>query len=186
MLVITLTALISKLHPPHCEIEQTGTCIGPTSWQIAFLLLGFGLLVIGASGIRPCNLAFGADQFNPITESGKRGLSSFFNWWYFTGTVAMMISLTLVIYVQSDVSWALGLAIPTFLMLLACVLFFMGTRIYVKLEPKGSPLKSVVQVIVAAARKRQLKLPEQPWLTLFSHVPSNSINSKLPYTDQFR
>ncbi|RVW91177.1 Protein NRT1/ PTR family 2.11 [Vitis vinifera] len=139
MLVITLTALISKLHPPHCEIEQTGTCIGPTSWQIAFLLLGFGLLVI-----------------EPVASD------------------------------HSDVSWALGLAIPTFLMLLACVLFFMGTRIYVKLEPKGSPLKSVVQVIVAAARKRQLKLPEQPWLTLFSHVPSNSINSKLPYTDQFR
>ena len=184
--MITLTALVSKLHPPHCETENIGSCIVPTPWQIAFLLLGFGLLVIGASGIRPCNLAFGADQFNPTTESGKKGLNSFFNWWYFTGTVAMMIALTLVIYVQSDVSWALGLAIPTFLMFLACVLFFMGKRIYVKVEPKGSPMKSVMQVIVAAARKRHLKLPEQPWLTLFIHVPSNSINSKLPYTNQFR
>lgn len=185
MLVITLTALISKLHPPHCD-KQNGACIGPTSWQMAFLLLGFGLLVVGASGIRPCNLAFGADQFNSITEKGERELNSFFNWWYFTGTVAMMIALTVVIYVQSDVSWALGFAIPTFLMLFACVLFFMGSRMYVKLEPKGSPLKSVVQVVVAAARKKELKSPEQPGLTIFSHVSTNSINSKLPYTDQFR
>lgn len=42
-------------------------CVGPTAGQMTFLLGGFGLLVIGASGIRPCNLAFGADQFDPKT-----------------------------------------------------------------------------------------------------------------------
>ncbi|KAL4633825.1 hypothetical protein ACB092_04G150900 [Castanea dentata] len=153
---------------------------------MAFLLSSLGLLVVGAGGIRPCNLAFGADQFNPNTESGKRGISSFFNWYYFTYTFAMMVSLTFIVYVQSNVSWAWGLAIPTFLMLLSCVLFFVGTRIYVILKPEGSPLASIVQVIVAAVKKRQLKLPEQPWLSLFNHIPTSTINSKLPSTDQFR
>ncbi|KAK9278270.1 hypothetical protein L1049_027835 [Liquidambar formosana] len=186
MLVITLTAAISKLHPPHCGTKETGMCSGPTALQMAFLIGGLGLLVIGAGGIRPCNLAFGADQFNPETESGKRGISSFFNWYYFTSTVAMIISLTIIVYVQSDVSWAVGLGIPAFLMFLSCVLFFMGSRIYVKVKPEGSPLKSMVQVMVAAVRKRRLKLPEQPWLSLFNPIPTNSFNSKLPYTDQFR
>lgn len=186
MLGITLTAAISKLHPPHCGTKETGLCTGPTTWQMVFLTTALGLLVIGAGGIRPCNLAFGADQFNPKTESGKRGISSFFNWYYFTSTIAMMISLTIIVYVQSDVSWALGLAIPAVLMLLACILFFMGSRIYVKLKPEGSPLNSVAQVIVAAARKRRLKLPEQPSLALYNHFPTNSISSKLPYTSQFR
>lgn len=186
MLVITLTAAVQKMHPPHCGTTDTGTCIGPTAGQMAFLLSGFGLLVIGAGGIRPCNLAFGADQFNPETESGKRGISSFFNWYYFTYTFAMMVSLTVIVYVQSDVSWSLGLAIPTLLMLLSCALFFMGTRIYVKVKPEGSPLKNVAQVIVAAVKKRRLELPGQPWLSLFNHIPANSINSKLPHTDQFR
>ncbi|CAH2040906.1 unnamed protein product [Thlaspi arvense] len=93
---------------------------------MAFLLMGFGLMVVGAGGIRPCNLAFGADQFNPNTESGKRGVDSFFNWYFFTLTFAVMVSLTLVVYVQSEVSWAIGLAIPTGFMLVSCVLFFAG------------------------------------------------------------
>ncbi|KAK9278392.1 hypothetical protein L1049_027957 [Liquidambar formosana] len=186
MLAITLTAAISKLHPPHCGTPETGICTGPTPWQMTFLFSGLGLLVVGAGGIRPCNLAFGADQFNPETESGKRGINSFFNWYYFTFTFAMMISLTIIVYLQSDVNWALGLAVPAFLMFLSCAMFFIGTRIYVKVKPEGSPLKSVVQVIVAAVRKRQLKLPEQPWLSLFNYMRINSINTKLPYTDQFR
>jgi len=71
-------------------------------------------------------------------------------------------------------------------MFCSCVLFFAGSRIYVKVKPDGSPLTSVVQVIVAAIKKRKLELPEQPWLSLFNHIPARSINSNLPYTDQFR
>ncbi|KAA8540917.1 hypothetical protein F0562_024945 [Nyssa sinensis] len=186
LLVITLTAAVKKLHPPHCGSEDSSSCIGAKAWQLAFLLCGFGLMVVGAGGIRPCNLAFGADQFNPNTESGKRGINSFFNWYFFTLTFAQMVSVTLVVYVQSDVSWGIGLAIPTIFMLISCALFFMGTKIYVKVKPEGSPMTSIVQVIVVAVKKRRLKPPAQPWLSLFNYVPSKTINSKLPYTDQFR
>lgn len=157
--MLTLTAAITKLHPSHC---QSTPCMDPTPPQLAYLFTAFGLLVIGASGIRPCNLAFGADQFNPKTESGQAGIGSFFNWYYFTLTFAMMVSLTLIIYVQSNVNWALGLAIPTSLMFLSCVFFFMGTKIYVKVMPEGSPLTSILQVLVATIRKRKLTLPKDP------------------------
>ncbi|KAK9272728.1 hypothetical protein L1049_003105 [Liquidambar formosana] len=186
MLVLTLSAAISKLHPPQCGTKEIGNCIEPTTWQLIFLLSGFGFLVIGAGGIRPCNLAFGADQFNPSTESGRRGINSFFNWYYFTFTFAVMVSVTFIVYVQSDVSWAIGLGIPTCLMFVSCALFFLGTRIYVIVKPEGSPLTSVAQVVVASTKKRGLKLPDHPSLSLFNYMPTNSINSKLPYTDQFR
>ncbi|OIT04901.1 PREDICTED: protein NRT1/ PTR FAMILY 2.11-like [Nicotiana attenuata] len=186
LFVISLTAVFKNLHPPHCESKDISNCIGPTGWQMAFLLSGFGLLIIGAAGIRPCNLAFGADQFNPNTESGKRGINSFFNWYFFTLTFAQMVSVTLVVYVQSDVSWSIGLAIPAIFMLISCFLFFGGTKIYVKVKPEGSPLTSVVQVLVVSIKKRRLKLPEQPLKSLFSYTPPKSINSKLSYTDQFR
>lgn len=187
MVLLTLTAAVSKLHPPACnKSSENGTCDGPTPWQMTFLLSGLGLMVIGAAGIRPCNLAFGADQFNPKTKSGKRGITSFFNWYYFTYTFAMMVSLTIIVYVQSDVSWALGLAIPAFMMFLSCFMFFIGTKMYVKVKPQGSPITSVIQVIVAAFRKRKLKQPDEPWISLFNHIPKASINSKLAYSDQFR
>ncbi|KAK3013630.1 hypothetical protein RJ639_010256 [Escallonia herrerae] len=186
LLLIDLTAIIKKLHPPRCGSEEGSKCVGPTPWQMAFLLSGFALMVAGAAGIRPCNLAFGADQFNPNTQSGKRGINSFFNWYFFTLTFAQMVSLTLVVYVQSDISWAIGLGIPTAFMLVSCVVYFTGTKIYVKVKPEGSPFTNVAQVILVAVKKRKLKLPQQPWLSLFNYVPSKSMNSKLPYTEQFR
>ncbi|KDP45400.1 hypothetical protein JCGZ_09649 [Jatropha curcas] len=187
MLVLMLTAAIPNLHPPKCAAgESNSNCISPTPWQFAFLLSAFGFLVIGAGGIRPCNLAFGADQFNPNTESGKKGISSFVNWYFITYTVAVMVSATAIVYVQSDVSWAIGLAIPAFLMFLSCTVFFLGTRIYVIVKPQGSPLTSVAQVLVAAAKKQSLKLPQNPAASLFNFIPSKSLNSKLPHTNQFR
>ncbi|KAJ9163661.1 hypothetical protein P3X46_023306 [Hevea brasiliensis] len=185
LLVIQLTAAISKLHPPQCG-KESRTCQGPTAGQIAFLLAGLGLMVVGAGGVRPCNLAFGADQFNPKTESGKRGINSFFNWYYFTFTFAQMMSMTLIVYVQANVSWAIGLAIPAILMLIACMLFFSGSKIYIKVKANGSPMTSVAQVVVVAIKKRRLQPVEQPWFSLFNYIPPTSINAKISYTNQFR
>ncbi|XP_027331422.1 protein NRT1/ PTR FAMILY 2.9-like [Abrus precatorius] len=186
LLVIQLTAVFKNLHPPHCGSESK-ICKGPTAGQMAFLLAGFGLLLVGAAGVRPCNLAFGADQFNPNTDSGKKGINSFFNWYFFTFTFAQMVSLTLIVYIQSNVSWAIGLGIPAALMLISCVVYFVGAKMYVKVKPSGSPLTSIVQVLVVATKKRSLTLPaEHPMLSLFNYVPPKGINSKLPYTYQFR
>ncbi|KAL3617991.1 hypothetical protein CASFOL_038312 [Castilleja foliolosa] len=186
MLLLTLTAAVPTLHPPKCGTHTNPACTGPTPFQITFLFATFTFLTIGASGIRPCNLAFGADQFNPKTESGKRGINSFFNWYYFTFTFAMMLSLTVIVYIQSSVNWAIGLGIPTALMFMSCTVFFVGTRIYVRVEPQGSPLTSIVQTLVVAFKKRKLELPEEPWSELFNHIESDTINSKMAYTDQVR
>lgn len=185
MLVLTLTAAVKTLHPPHCVETR---CNGPTPWQMAFLLTAFMFLIIGASGIRPCNLAFGADQFNPNTESGQRGIASFFNWYYFTYTFAMMVSLTVIVYVQANINWVVGLAIPTFLMFMSCFVFFVGTSIYVIVKPDGSPLTSIFQVLVATIKKRKLTVPNEqdPSVSLFNHVSTKSINAKLPYNNQLK
>ncbi|KAJ4895625.1 Protein NRT1/ PTR FAMILY 2.10 [Raphanus sativus] len=183
-LVILLTAAVPGLHPTPCGTQSS--CQGPTEGQIAFLLMGLALLVVGAGGIRPCNLAFGADQFNPKSESGKKGINSFFNWYFFTFTFAQIISLTLVVYIQSNVSWTIGLSIPVGLMFLACVIFFAGDKLYVKVKASGSPLAGIGHVIAAAIKKRGLKPVKQPWIDLYNHIPHNYANSTLKYTDQLR
>lgn len=186
LLLIDLTAVFKGLHPPECGSKKDSHCTGPTSAQWLFLLTGFALMIIGAAGIRPCNLAFGADQFNPNTESGKRGINSFFNWYFFTLTFAQMVSVTLVVYIQTNVSWSIGLGIPAIFMLISAVLFFGGTKIYVIVKPQGSPFTSMARVIVVAVKKRRLKLPQQPELSLFNYRPLKSINSALPHSNQFR
>eukprot|EP00262_Sarcandra_glabra_P005890 TRINITY_DN1782_c0_g1_i3.p1 TRINITY_DN1782_c0_g1~~TRINITY_DN1782_c0_g1_i3.p1 ORF type:complete len:587 (-),score=43.49 TRINITY_DN1782_c0_g1_i3:389-2062(-) len=184
LLLVMLTAAISKLHPPNCG--TSGQCVGPNHLQIGVLLTGFGFLVFGAGGVRACNLAFGADQFDPDTEAGKKGINSFFNWYFSTYTLATMVAMTLIVWVQDEVSWTLGLGIPALLMFLSCVVYFSGSSIYVKVPPEGSPFTSLVQVFVAATRKRGLKLPIDPQISLFNPINPNSVNSKLPHSDQFR
>ncbi|CAN6441049.1 unnamed protein product [Victoria cruziana] len=188
MLIVTLTAAIPQLHPPQCKrlnLAEAG-CIGPNLSQLAFFLGGLAFLVIGAGGIRPCNLAFGADQFNPNTESGREGINSFFNWYYFSFTTMMMVSLTIIVYVQVSVSWTLGFSIPTAAMFLSCVCFFLGTKIYVKVKPEGSPFTSLAQVFVACIKKRRLKAVSQSDKELFDPPHTSLLNSKLHHTDQFR
>ncbi|EES16414.1 protein NRT1/ PTR FAMILY 2.9 [Sorghum bicolor] len=185
MIILTLTAAVPSLHPNDPTAGAPHPNNGPSSLQMAVLLASFALLAVGAGGIRPCNLAFGADQFDPRTPAGRRGINSFFNWYYFTFTIAMMISATVIIYLQSDVNWALGLAVPATLMGVSCVLFFMGTRLYVRVRPDGSPFTSFAQVLVAAARNRRLPAPPSPADDLYDPPHRSSLVSKIAYTHQF-
>ncbi|KAI3856018.1 hypothetical protein MKW92_051616 [Papaver armeniacum] len=193
LLVLTLTAAIPDLYPPSCTSEQLqhAQCIGPSKSQLGFLFLALGLLTVGAGGIRPCSIPFGVDQFDPTTDEGKKGITSFFNWYYFSFTVVIIIALTVLVYIQG-LSWVWGLAILTFLMFCAIVLFFAGTRIYVYIQPDGSVFSGIVQVFVAAYKKRKLKLPSSFDHAVDEHVlydpplKGSSTFSKIPYTNQFR
>ncbi|XP_062188918.1 protein NRT1/ PTR FAMILY 2.11-like [Phragmites australis] len=185
MIILTLTAGVPALHPPPCA-GVDGQCEGATRGQLAVLVLSFLFIVMGAGGIRPCSLPFGADQFDPRTESGRRGINSFFNWYYFTFTIAVCGSSTAIIYVQSNVSWWIGFAIPAALMLASCALFFAGAELYVRVRPEGSPFASVVRVAVAAFCKRRAPVSEEPAASLFRTRHASSLVSRLPYTDQFR
>ncbi|KAF8399408.1 hypothetical protein HHK36_015272 [Tetracentron sinense] len=191
LITLTLTASVPELHPPPCTAQQLqhNQCIGPTKSQLGVLYLALGLLSIGSGGIRPCSLPFGVDQFDPTTEEGRKGINSFFNWYYFTFTVIVMIALTLVVYIQDSISWAWGLGILTMLMFGSIVLFYLGMRVYVYIQPEGSIFSGIAQVIVATYKKRHLKLPtteELPRILYDPPLNGTSFVLKLPLTQQFR
>ncbi|OVA00321.1 Proton-dependent oligopeptide transporter family [Macleaya cordata] len=192
MVVLTLTAVIPNLRPPPCATQELlhGQCIGPNKGQLGVLFMALGFLTIGAGGIRPCSIPFGVDQFDQTTDEGRKGINSFFNWYYFTFTMVIMISLTLIVYIQDSVSWVLGLGIPTSLMFCSIVLFFVGTRIYVYIQPEGSVFSSIAQVFVAAYKKRKVALPslEDGELegVLYDPPMKENIIFKIPLTNQFR
>uniref|UniRef100_A0A0E0LI22 Nitrate transporter n=1 Tax=Oryza punctata TaxID=4537 RepID=A0A0E0LI22_ORYPU len=196
MIILTMTAGVPTLHPPPCDVAGArgggeGKCLGATRGQLAVLGLAFAFIVAGAGGIRPCSLPFGADQFDPSTESGRRGINSFFNWYYFTLTIAVCVSSTAIIYVQSNVSWWVGFSISAALMLASCVLFFAGAGLYVRVRPEGSPFASVARVAVAAIRKRAVIAPSDVkesslFQTRHASGGGGGVVSRLPYTNQFR
>lgn len=181
---VALTAALHQLRPPHCNVEDSGHCPQPHLWQLLVLFTGLGLLSIGAGGIRPCNVAFGADQFDTTTEKGKSQLESFFNWWYLSFTVALLIALTGVVYVQTNVSWTLGFAIPTICFFISISIFLLGRHTYIIVKPRGSMLKDVARVIVAAYRKRGHSISSSSFYD--SPMEDSTCGEKLIHTDRFK
>lgn len=190
MVTLTLIATFPQLHPPKCATQETHPeqCKGPTGSQMGILLLGLGFLTVGTGGIRPCSLPFGLDQFDPTTDDGRKGINSFFNWYYATFTLVLIIALTVVVYIQDSISWILGFGIPTGLMLASILLFFIGTKLYVYIKPEGSVFSGIAQAFVVAYKKRKLKIPADDHQVTYYDPPlsGTSVFTKLPLTNQYR
>ena len=182
---MTLTAGIHQLRPPTCS--ERPHCQWPQGWQLGVLFAGLGMLSIGAGGIRPCNIAFGADQFDTATEKGRGQLESFFNWWYFTFTIALVIALTGVVYIQTNVSWTLGLAIPTLCLAFSITIFLLGRHTYICKKPQGSIFSDMAKVIAAACRKRRLKASGGTFYDPDPTLGESELNNvRLVHTDRFK
>ena len=129
---------------------------------MGFFYFSLYLVSLGTGGIKPCLEAFGADQFEEADPEERKSRSSFFNWWYFALCVGGLVAVTVLVYVENNWSWALGFGIPTAVMATGCLLFFLGTRLYRRQLPGGSPLTQVAQVLVAAIRNINAELPLDP------------------------
>ncbi|KAE8800431.1 Nitrate transporter 1.7 [Hordeum vulgare] len=193
MLGLTLSASVPALKPPGCRptARLGGHCNSPSTLQLSVLYLSLAFLTIGGGAIRPCSLPFGVDQFDMTDEKSRKGLNSYYNWYYGTTTAALVFSMTILIYIQNSISWPIGFGIPTFFMLMSIIILFMGTRLYVHVPPEGSIFTGIAQVLVASFKKRRLKLPHpdninQQELLLFSPPIGGRRIFRLPLTSQFR
>ncbi|XP_044471508.1 protein NRT1/ PTR FAMILY 1.1-like [Mangifera indica] len=159
LIVLWITAIVPEATPPFCDstVEQ---CISATPAQLMLLYSSFVLMAIGAGGIRPCSLAFGADQLhNPNNPNNERLLQSFFNWYYASVGISIIISVTIIVYIQDKAGWIVGFGVPVGLMFLSTVLFLLGSPLYVKIKANKSLFTGFVQVISAAWKNRHLALP---------------------------
>lgn len=133
---------------------------GSSSSQSAVFFLGLYMMAIGAGGIKPCVSSFGADQFDDSVPSERLKKSSFFNWFFFSIYIGSFASGTVVVWMQDNLGWVVGLWIPTLFIALAMASFLLGSGSYRVQKPLGSPLVRVSQVLVAAVRKRNASLPK--------------------------
>lgn len=187
MFILTLTAVIPGLLPSSCSAtdKQLDKCESASAGQFAVLVLFFAFMAGGSAGTRPSVMAFGADQFDQGSgEHEKRRLQSYFNWYYFAGRVALIVALTVVVYIQSDVSWGFGFSLCTAFMFMSSVFFLLGRHNYLYEVPQGSALTGFAQVIVASIKKRKLPLPSDS--SHLHHGDEQSGHNQPRLTNQFR
>ncbi|PON50527.1 Proton-dependent oligopeptide transporter [Parasponia andersonii] len=163
MFVLWLTAIIPQARPPQCDIEKAGQNRVPANLgQLVLLLFSFSLMSVGAGGVRPCSMAFGADQLDrPENPKNGRVLQSFFNWYYASVGVSMMISVTVIVYLQEKRGWIVGFGVPAGLMLLSTVLFFSGSSLYVRVNANKNLFAGFAYVVAASWKNRHLALPPE-------------------------
>ena len=83
--------------------------------------------------------ALGADQFDAADPVERVTKSSFFNWYYFSVNIGSLLSATLVVWVQDNIGWGVGFAIPTALMLSGLAVFVAGRKVY-RYQPSDKSL----------------------------------------------
>ncbi|KAI3976565.1 hypothetical protein MKX01_008423 [Papaver californicum] len=128
----------------------------PLKFQYWVFFFSLYFVAIGEGGHKPCVQTFGAEQFDERIPEEKKAKSSFFNWWYFGLCGGSVFGMLVVFYIQESVGWMIGFGLPALAMVFALVIFLFGSRFYRIHVPKGSPLVRIMQVFVAAYRKRHL------------------------------
>ncbi|ESR50917.1 hypothetical protein CICLE_v10031060mg [Citrus x clementina] len=160
MFSLTLSAILPQLRPPPCQGDQV--CKEADTGQLAILYASLLLAALGSGGIRPCVVAFGADQFDETDPKQATKTWKYFNWYYFVMGAAVLVAVTVLVYIQDNVGWNWGLGIPTVAMFLSIIAFVFGYPLYRNLDPAGSPFVRLMQVCVAAFRKRNLDMVSDP------------------------
>ncbi|OMO91058.1 Proton-dependent oligopeptide transporter family [Corchorus olitorius] len=161
MVLFWLTTMFPQA-TPNCD-RFSGICESPTTLQLLFLYSSFGIMSIGAGGIRSSSAAFGVDQLDKIrnTPEYAKTLRSLFNWYYVSISVGIIIASTVIVYIQDNLGWKMGFGVCVVLMLVALLSFYLATPFYIKLKAKTSLLTGFAQALVASFRNRHINLPSQ-------------------------
>ncbi|KAF4371329.1 hypothetical protein G4B88_003799 [Cannabis sativa] len=127
--------------------------------QLAVFYGALYTLALGTGGTKPNISTIGADQFDDFHPKEKKQKLSFFNWWMFSIFFGTFFANTVLVWLQDNIGWTLGYALPTLGLAISIGIFLSGTPFYRHKVPTGSPFVKMAQVIIAAMRKWKVPIP---------------------------
>lgn len=100
------------------------------------LVIGLGLIALGAGGIKPCVSANVGDQFG---ASNQHLLPRVYNWFYFSINAGSAGSTILIPWLLADPRFGpkIAFGIPGIAMAIATVIFWMGRKNFAHIPPTG-------------------------------------------------
>ncbi|XP_021295313.1 protein NRT1/ PTR FAMILY 5.6-like isoform X2 [Herrania umbratica] len=162
--LLTMSEFIPIIKPCNARV-----CHKPRKIHEVLFFLALYFISLGTGGHKPCLESFGADQFDDDHLEERKKKMSYFNWWNFALCCGLLLGVIVIVYVQDKVSWGVADLILTIVMAVTILTFYMGKVYYRYRLPVGSPLTPLLQVLVAAIRKRKLPYPSNP--SLLYEVP---------------
>ncbi|KAK2400090.1 protein NRT1/ PTR FAMILY 5.2 [Trifolium repens] len=162
MVLLTLSVSLPTLKPPECHQTYITKCKEASTQQLVVFYAALYILAVGTGGTKPNISTIGADQFDDFDPKEKALKLSFFNWWMSYIVIGSLFAFTVIVYIQDNVSWTLGYALPTLGLVISIITFLAGTPFYRHKLIKGSPYIRMAKVIVAAIRKWDVVVPDDP------------------------
>ncbi|XP_046886976.1 solute carrier family 15 member 1b [Hypomesus transpacificus] len=129
------------------------------TFHVAMSMVGLFLIAMGTGGIKPCVAAFGGDQFEDHQEKQR---STFFSIFYLSINAGSLLSTVITpilraqecgIHTQQK-CYPLAFGVPAALMVVALVVFILGSGMYTKVAPKGNIILEVCRCIGFSIKNR--------------------------------
>ncbi|KAJ0978757.1 hypothetical protein J5N97_014231 [Dioscorea zingiberensis] len=181
-ILVTIQAHWDDLRPPAscltCKLEGK---------KASLFYISLCLLAVGYGGVRGSYPSLGADQFDKENPKERKQLASFFSWLIMSITLGATLGVTIIVWVSTERSWALGFFIGMLCAILGFTIMALGKPFFRVRVIKDSPLLRILQVIVVAIRNRKLRLPDNPEeLYEFNETEDEFIQEIIPHSEQFR
>ncbi len=100
--------------------------------KLMILFAGLGLIAFGSGGIKPCVSAFVGDQFGP---DQSHLLQKAYGAFYWSINLGSFFSFLVIPWIKNHHGYSWAFAVPGIAMGLATLVFWMGTRYYVRKPP---------------------------------------------------
>ncbi|KAF8652127.1 hypothetical protein HU200_063077 [Digitaria exilis] len=158
LVILTIQARTPSLMPPQCAKGAPGAaapCEPVSGAKKAMLFAGLYLTALGIGGIKGSLPSHGAEQFDEHAPRGRKGRSTFFNYFVFCLSCGALIAVTFAVWVEDNKGWQWGFGISTIAILLSIPVFVAGSKLYRNKVPTGSPLTTIAKVLIAAAFARR-------------------------------
>ncbi|CAN9498342.1 unnamed protein product [Ophioblennius macclurei] len=148
---------VSAIHD-ITDNDRNGTPDNMT-FHIALSMVGLLLIALGTGGIKPCVAAFGGDQFRDDQEK-QRG--TFFSIFYLSINAGSLLSTVITpllraqecgIHTQRE-CYPLAFGVPAALMVVALIVFIVGSPMYTKVAPQGNILVKCCRCVGYAIKNR--------------------------------
>ncbi|XP_022697031.1 solute carrier family 15 member 4-like isoform X4 [Varroa jacobsoni] len=115
------------------------------------------LVIIGlaSSGIKANIVPFGAEQ---VKQESRTAVRSYFTIYYWVVNLAAFLSILVLAYIQQSTAggFGLGYVIPTVVLVISVILFWVAHSLYVRENPEHPVLYSIIQVMIEAWQQNRV------------------------------
>ncbi|GLT26167.1 hypothetical protein SLA2020_012520 [Shorea laevis] len=180
--LLAVVTSLQKFHPSPCNPAFPNTCIEADNFQMGVFYTALYTYSIGFAGVKSSVSPFGANQFDIKNQQEKQQKEDFFNRYFLIINFGSLLAVTVLNYVQDQVGSKWGYGCCSIAMLVAFFVFISGIKRYRYREQEDCPILQILQVLVAAIRKRNIVFPSSERF-FFENTPEEL---RLTTTNNFR